>query len=255
MTYGSREGTVWQFLFMQYSWQGMSSAVHNTNQKVLLRRISSEAYTARQYTPKRKFQIHPYPLLVWRWGFNCEIPLSPQGLSFPKMSRSQILRQKGTVKINSLDAQCMSHFPGNVKASPAFQLLEHLGKSSQTHRCSPPAKLFIYCFCRRCCHTESAGAELQGLCMSSHCVHHRIADHKLCTVPHVVLEVFPSSNAADFCCSEGPALTILNRKKNPMRQKLPFYCLIYLGVLVPTVAFLAHDHQEAMILTVIIPTL
>lgn len=40
-----------------------------------------------------------------------------------------------------------------------------------------------------------------------------------------------------------------------MRQELPFYCLIYLGVLVPTVAFLAHDHQEAMILTVIIPTL
>lgn len=184
------------------------------------------------------------------------MPLSPQGLSFPKMSRSQILRQKGTMKINSLDAQCMLHFPGNMKASPAFQLLEHLGKSSQTHRCSPPAKLFIYCFCRRCCHTESAGAELQGLCISSHCVHHRIADHKLCTVPYVVLEVFPSSNAADFCCSEGPALTILNRKeKKHMRQELPFYCLIYLGVLVPTVAFLAHDHQEAMILTVIIPTL
>lgn len=36
---------------------------------------------------------------------------------------------------------------------------------------------------------------------------------------------------------------------------MPFYCLVYLHVLVPNGAFLVHDHQEAMMLTVIIPTL
>lgn len=40
-----------------------------------------------------------------------------------------------------------------------------------------------------------------------------------------------------------------------MRQEMPFYYLVYLGVLLPKVAFLAHDRQEAMTLTVIIPTL
>lgn len=35
MTYGSREGTAWQFPFVEHSWQEMSSAVQNTSQKVL----------------------------------------------------------------------------------------------------------------------------------------------------------------------------------------------------------------------------
>lgn len=212
MTYGSREGTAWQFLFMQYSWQQMSGAVQNTNQKVPVKDLLLSLHCQTIYSEKEA----PDSSL----SFAClededltEMPLSPQGLSFPEMSRSQILRQEDTMEINSFDYYTVRvACPWTVTSSSAFQLLEHPGKSLQTHRCSPPAKPLIYSFCRRCCHTESAGAELESLCISSHSVHHQIAAHKLCTVPRVVLEEFPSSSAA-FCCPEGPALPILNRKK------------------------------------------
>lgn len=106
--------------------------------------------------------------------------------------------------------------PWTVRCSSAFQLPERLGKSSQTQGCSPPAKPFIECFFGRC---RGRARKLV------HLISQR-ATTKLqptnCTVLHVLLAKFPSSNAACSCPPEGPALTILSRKKKKSERRNAF---------------------------------